>query len=53
MASQKSLENFVISASGVNKVKCVFADVNKNYHDHDEEDSSIDGDYVDIGTFGR
>ena len=52
MASQKSLENFVISASGVNKVKCVFADVNNNNHD-DDEDASNDGDHDGIGAGRR
>ena len=52
MMSQKSQENFVISASRVNKVKYVFGDVNNNNHD-DDEDSTNNGDHDDIGAGGR
>ena len=51
--SQKSLANFVFSDTGVNKVKCVFTDVNNNNHDHDGEDASNNGDHDDIGACRR
>ena len=50
MASQKSLDNFVISNTEVKKVKCVFVDVNNNNHDDDDDEYAYNGAHDDIGT---